>query len=119
MVGTDVISRGIDIKDINLVINYDVPRQAEDYVHRVGRTARASTTGVAITLINKDDMYTFSKIEKLIETEVRKLSIPPEIGQSPEWNIKGGNFRHKKGNNKNRKFMKRNNRGNKNQHKKK
>lgn len=99
LVGTDVISRGIDIKDINLVINYDVPRQAEDYVHRVGRTARAATTGVAITLINKDDMRTFSKIEQLIETEVRKLTIPEEIGQSPEWNPSKsyGNHSGKKG----------------------
>ncbi len=86
LVGTDVISRGIDIKDINLVINYDVPRQAEDYVHRVGRTARASTTGVAITFINERDMHTFQKIEKLIEMEIVKQNIPAEIGESPIWN---------------------------------
>ncbi|MFP3861157.1 MAG: DEAD/DEAH box helicase [Bacteroidales bacterium] len=88
LIATDVISRGIDIKDIHLIINYDVPRDAEDYVHRVGRTARAKTTGVALTLINEDDMLRFKRIEKLIETEIIKLPVPPEIGQSPEWKIK-------------------------------
>ncbi|MFZ1786802.1 MAG: DEAD/DEAH box helicase [Saprospiraceae bacterium] len=88
LVGTDVISRGIDIKDINLVINYDVPPHAEDYVHRVGRTARAETTGVAITLINEKDMYAFSEIEKLIDKEIYKMNLPPEIGISPEWKIR-------------------------------
>ncbi len=88
LIATDVISRGIDIKDIHLIINYDVPRDAEDYVHRVGRTARAKTTGVALTLINEDDMLKFKRIEKLIETEIIKLPVPPEIGQSPEWKIK-------------------------------
>ncbi len=87
LVGTDVISRGIDIKDINLVINYDVPKQAEDYVHRVGRTARASTTGVALTLVNENDMDTFHKIETLIEKEIPKINIPEEIGQSPTWQL--------------------------------
>ena len=86
LVGTDVISRGIDIKDINLVVNFDVPNDAEDYVHRIGRTARADTTGVAITLISEDDMYKFAPIEKLIEKEVPKIPLPPEIGESPQWN---------------------------------
>lgn len=85
LVATDVISRGIDIKDINLVINYDVPGDAEDYVHRIGRTARANTTGVALTLVTPDDMYKFSKIEELIETEVAKAPMPAEIGKAPEW----------------------------------
>jgi len=109
IVATDVLSRGIDIKDINLVINFDVPRSAEDYVHRVGRTARAKTTGVAITLVNEKDMYSFSQIEKLIEMDIMKLPPPPELGEGPEWRIgkkpyggRGGNYR-KKGNNKNRK----------------
>ena len=81
------MSRGIDIKDINLVINYDVPRNAEDYVHRVGRTARAKTTGVAITLINEKDMYNFHQIEQLIEREIMKLPPPPELGAGPEWRV--------------------------------
>lgn len=86
LVATDVISRGIDIKDINLIINYDVPGDAEDYVHRVGRTARANTTGVAITLINEKDMQKFDRIEKLIEREIIKINTPFEIGESPVWN---------------------------------
>ena len=85
LVATDVISRGIDIKDINLVINYDVPRDAEDYVHRIGRTARADTSGVAITLINPDDMRHFHSIERLIEKDVIKMKVPSELGESPEW----------------------------------
>jgi len=88
LVATDVLSRGIDIKEIELVINYDVPGDAEDYVHRVGRTARADATGMALTLINEDDMYKFHKIESLIETEVRKLPLPAELGEGPQWNIR-------------------------------
>jgi len=88
LVATDVMSRGIDIKDINLVINYDVPHDAEDYVHRVGRTARADATGVALTLVNEDDMYKFHQIEKLIEREVFKIPLPPHIGMGPEWQVK-------------------------------
>ncbi len=89
LVATDVLSRGIDIKDINLIINFDVPHDAEDYVHRVGRTARAETTGVALTLISEDDMYRFSRIEKLIEREVMKIPLPAELGPGPDWNPKG------------------------------
>jgi len=85
LVATDVLSRGIDIKDIDIVINYDVPGDAEDYVHRVGRTARAATTGLAITLINEDDMYKFSRIEALIGKEVTKLPLPKEMGEGPVW----------------------------------
>lgn len=91
LVATDVLSRGIDIKDINLVINYNVPGDAEDYVHRIGRTARADTTGVAITLVDEDDMYKLLRIERLMEREVMKLPVPPEIGESPEWNPNAGN----------------------------
>jgi len=85
LVATDVMSRGIDIKGINLIFNFDVPGNAEDYVHRIGRTARADTTGVAITFINEDDMYKFNQIEKLIEREVPKLTLPEELGPGPEW----------------------------------
>jgi len=88
VVATDVLARGIDIKDINLVINYDVPRDAADYVHRVGRTARADTTGIALTMINPDDMYKFKRIEELIETEVYKVPLGEEYGPTPEWNPK-------------------------------
>lgn len=85
LVATDVLSRGIDIKDINLIINFNVPEDAEDYVHRVGRTARADTTGVALTLVNKEDMYRFHRIEQLIEREVIKIPLPPELGDGPVW----------------------------------
>jgi len=83
LVATDVMSRGIDIKNINLIINFDVPGDAEDYVHRVGRTARADKTGVALTLINEDDVFRFSRIEKLIEQEVLKIPLPGELGDGP------------------------------------
>jgi len=88
LVATDVMSRGIDIKDIHLVINYDVPNDAEDYVHRVGRTARADATGVALTLVNEDDMYKFHQIEKLIEREVFKIPLPEKLGAGPAWQVK-------------------------------
>ena len=88
LVGTDVVSRGIDIKDINLVINFDVPSNAEDYVHRVGRTARADTTGVALTLINTRDMAQFQEVQELIDMDIMKLHVPKEIGESPDWNPK-------------------------------
>ena len=111
LVATDVLSRGIDIKDINLVINYDVPNDAEDYVHRIGRTARADTTGVALTLVNQDDMYKFDKIEKLIEAKVQKLPVPSHIGDTLEWNPKGGGGGRHRGGGGNRGGGGRNNRG--------
>ncbi|MEZ4910389.1 MAG: DEAD/DEAH box helicase [Saprospiraceae bacterium] len=86
LVATDVMARGIDIKDIQLVINYSVPKDAEDYIHRIGRTARASASGVAITLVNENEMYDLLQIEKLIGKDILKLMIPTDIGISPEWN---------------------------------
>ena len=85
LVATDVISRGIDIKDINLVINFDVPQDAEDYVHRIGRTARAGRTGIALTLVSSSDMGRFARIEQLIGKEVNKLPLPAELGEGPTW----------------------------------
>jgi len=96
LVATDVMSRGIDIKEINMVVNYDAPRDAEDYVHRVGRTARANTKGEAVTFINPKDMPKLSKIERLIEKEIEKYSMPEQFGEAPEWSTsvpKGNNFR--------------------------
>jgi superfamily II DNA/RNA helicase len=81
LVATDVLSRGIDIKDINLVINYDAPSDAEDYVHRVGRTARAETTGVAVTLVNKMDMPKILRVEKLIGNRIYKTPLPAFIAE--------------------------------------
>jgi ATP-dependent RNA helicase RhlE len=79
LVATDVISRGIDIENIDLIINYDTPRDAEDYVHRVGRTARAKATGVAITLVSRDEVKTISRIEQLIGYTIFRSPLPPEI----------------------------------------
>jgi superfamily II DNA/RNA helicase len=112
LVATDVMSRGIDIKDINLVINYDVPQDAEDYVHRVGRTARADATGVALTLVNEDDMYSFHQIEQLIEREVFKIPLPTHFGEGPAWKVRsfrgrphtGGFHKGKKGGGPSRNF---------------
>ncbi len=86
LVATDVLSRGIDIKDISLVINYNVPSDGEDYVHRIGRTARADAEGVALTLVNEEEMYKLAAIENLIGSEIEKVAIPKEIGESPIWN---------------------------------
>ncbi len=97
LVATDVMSRGIDIKDINLVINYDVPQDAEDYVHRVGRTARADATGVALTLVNENDMFSFHQIEQLIEREVFKIPLPDKFGEGPIWKTPHSGKRRKKG----------------------
>ncbi|MEE4257388.1 MAG: DEAD/DEAH box helicase [Bacteroidales bacterium] len=96
LVATDVMSRGIDIKDINLVINYDAPQDAEDYVHRVGRTARAETTGIALTLVNSDDMNRLRKIESLIGKELIKIPLPAELGEGPRWNPRPHRTDHKK-----------------------
>ena len=99
LVATDVMSRGIDIKEINLVVNYDVPGDAEDYVHRVGRTARAKTKGEAITLVNTKDMYRFRKIEELIESKIPKFNPPEEFGEGPKWQEgrpKNKNFKGKR-----------------------
>ena len=85
LVATDIMARGIDIDGIDLVLNFDVPNDAEDYVHRVGRTARAKTTGVAITFINDEEQEKFKKIEDLIEMNLIKVPTPLEIGESPEY----------------------------------
>jgi len=97
IVATDVLARGIDIKGIDLVVNYNVPGDGEDYVHRIGRTGRADTDGVAITLVNQEEMYKLVAIEKLIGNEILKLNIPESIGISPEWKTerpKFGGFRN-------------------------
>ncbi len=85
LIATDILSRGIDIDQIDLVLNYDVPSDGEDYVHRIGRTARAETKGTAITLINPEDQHKFQRIEKLIGKIVDKLEIPTELGAGPSY----------------------------------
>ena len=85
LVATDIVARGIDIDDIAMVINYDVPHDAEDYVHRIGRTARADRDGVAITLVNEDDMFAFHQIEKFLDKEIKKNPLPEGCGEGPEY----------------------------------
>lgn len=115
LVATDILARGIDIQELQLVVNFDVPDEAEDYVHRVGRTARADKTGMAITFITPSEQRKFAQIERLIETEVLKQPVPPEIGESFVYNPKSSvpsNFsRHgggkgQGGGNRNKKFSK-------------
>lgn len=86
LIGTDVLSRGIDIDNLSHVLNYDVPHDAEDYVHRVGRTARAKSTGEAITFISPRDQKRFARIEELIESTVPKPVVPEELGETPTYN---------------------------------
>lgn len=108
LVATDIVARGIDIDDIGLVINYDVPHDPEDYIHRIGRTARASADGVAITFVCEAEQGKFHRIEEFIEKDIYKIPLPPEIGPGPEYrpqafhsrpwgnfkkNTKGGNKR--------------------------
>ena len=83
LIGTDILSRGIDVEGISLVLNYDAPPDPEDYIHRIGRTARASKAGVAITFINQRDQQKFSKIENLMGIEVPKLPLPETLGPGP------------------------------------
>jgi ATP-dependent RNA helicase RhlE len=83
LIGTDVLSRGIDVEGISLIVNFDVPPDPEDYVHRIGRTARADTTGTAITLVNERDMRRFFSIEKLIGTTINKMPLPSNVGEGP------------------------------------
>lgn len=86
LVATDIVARGIDIDDIQLVVNFDVPHDAEDYVHRIGRTARANNDGEAITLINEKDQIKFAAIERFLGTEIFKISLPVELGNTPIYN---------------------------------
>ena len=85
LMATDIVARGIDIDDILMVINYDVPHDAEDYVHRIGRTARADRDGVAITFVSENDMYAFGQIEKFLEKEIKKNPLPEKLGKGPDY----------------------------------
>ena len=102
LVATDIVARGIDIDDIAIVINFDVPRDEEDYVHRIGRTARAGRGGRAVTLVNEKDMHFFRQIERFLGKEIPKEQMPEEFGEAPAYNSRGKghgarskkNFRH-------------------------
>ena len=117
LVATDIVSRGIDIDDIRLVVNYDVPRDCEDYVHRIGRTARANNDGVAITFVSEQDQGYFYKLEKFFEKDIYKIPMPTELGEAPEYKprrenkfSKKGKFHHRgKGNNKGKRNIRTNN----------
>ena len=86
LIGTDILSRGIDVDGISLVVNYDAPPDPEDYIHRIGRTARAERAGVAITFINEKDQPRFAQIEALMGIDVPKMPIPEAYGKGPEYN---------------------------------
>ncbi len=100
LVATDIVARGIDIVDIGLVINYDVPRDPEDYIHRIGRTARADATGSAITFVSTEDQGRFRQIEQFIEREIRKADLPEAVGEGPAYapeGRRGGSGRNGRG----------------------
>ncbi len=120
LVATDIVARGIDIDDIRLVINYDVPHDSEDYVHRIGRTARANNDGVALTFVCEKEQTYFKSIETFLEKDIYKIPVPEELGEAPEFKPRSnerykkyGNSNHGNGNgkgnfrNKNRKGGKR------------
>jgi ATP-dependent RNA helicase RhlE len=107
LVATDILSRGIDVEDIDLVLNYDVPHDGEDYIHRIGRTARAESEGMAITFISEKDQRKFADIEDMLGSPVYKAKLPEELGDGPVYSTqkrkreyspqrrKGGNNRKK------------------------
>lgn len=98
LVATDIVARGIDIDDIRLVINYDVPHDCEDYVHRIGRTARANNDGCAITFVSETEQTKFYQIEKFLDKTIYKLQIPDQIGEGPEYKPKTTQNNRKKRN---------------------
>lgn len=96
LIATDILSRGIHINNIDLVINYEVPHDGEDYVHRIGRTARAETNGTAITLINEKEQRKFAAIEALIGKTIEKTPVPEEFGETPAYNPNVGRPKQKR-----------------------
>lgn len=103
LVATDIVARGIDIDDIRLVINYDVPHDNEDYVHRIGRTARANNDGVALTFVSEKEQGRFKTIENFLERTIYKIPVPEELGEAPEYKPRsgsdGGKHKHSGGGN--------------------
>ena len=97
LVATDIVARGIDIDDIRLVINFDVPYDSEDYVHRIGRTARANNDGVALTFVSEKEQSNFKSIENFLEKEIYKIPVPAELGEAPEY--KPRSYNNKRGDN--------------------
>lgn len=97
LVATDIVARGIDIDDIAMVINFDVPHDPEDYVHRIGRTARAQRDGIAITFVNEDEISSFKQIEKFLGRVVDKNELPEGLGETPDYNAPRSRGRGGKG----------------------
>lgn len=97
LVATDIVARGIDIEDIGMVVNYDVPHDPEDYIHRIGRTARAAATGSAVTFVSEDEQGKFHAIEKFIERDIRKAELPASVGAGPVYNPAVNNGRGRGG----------------------
>ncbi len=111
LVATDIVARGIDIDDIRLVINYDVPHDCEDYVHRIGRTARANNDGVAITFVSEKEQSSFKTIENFLEKNIYKIPVPESLGEAPEYhphNNNNGNKRNGKKRNNGKKSYRKN-----------
>lgn len=105
LVATDIVSRGIDIENIDMVINFDVPTDAEDYIHRIGRTARAQKTGRGITFVSEKEQNKFRRIELFLDKEIDKCSLPEYLGEAPEYSPKGSLGRAKQGWRRKRRFV--------------
>ena len=104
LVATDIVARGIDIDDISMVINYDVPHDSEDYVHRIGRTARADHDGIAVTLVRGKEISMFMQIEKFLGYEVEKMPLPKGLGKAPEYKVAEHGNNNRRGNKRNGKY---------------
>lgn len=115
LVATDIVARGIDIDDIRLVINYDVPHDSEDYVHRIGRTARANNDGCAIIFVSETEQNKFKQIENFLEKEIYKIPVPEELGEAPAYNPRSA---RPKGNSQSASGKKRSSNGNRRRKKK-
>ena len=102
LVATNIVARGIDIEDIGMVVNYDVPHDPEDYIHRIGRTARASATGRALTFVNEKEQGKFRRIEEFMEREVEKLPLPEKLGKAPAYEPSASGDRRGRGGRKGR-----------------
>lgn len=96
LVATDIVARGIDIEDIGMVLNYDVPHDPEDYIHRIGRTARANAEGLAITFVSEKEQGKFHRIEKFLGTDIYKIPLSPALGEAPVYNPKAFDHSHNK-----------------------
>jgi superfamily II DNA/RNA helicase len=100
LVATNLLSRGIDIEDVNLIVNYDIPDKPEDYVHRIGRTARAGKLGLAISFISEFEILKFNRIEKLLGRSIDKISLPVGFEKAPKYTLmnSAGKYKKKPGN---------------------